>query len=137
LKGEVRMCPRCGSAGVDYGQISGSEAHCRGCQWRGTREDLLLLAVNHEFLSDESMALAMVNDMRQLLSGELGLPYLKFLIKWGFVKADVLSPGNTVDRKQFAAYLAAIVTGVLTSILKCRVDLETAGKEPIDGRSGN
>lgn len=135
MKGEVRMCPRCGSAGVDYGQISGSTAHCRGCQWHGTREDLLLLSVDHTFLSDESMAMAMVNDMRQLLSGELGLPYLKFLIKWGFVKADVLSPGNTVDRKQFATYLAAIVTGVLTSILTCRSNLETSKEESVHGKS--
>jgi hypothetical protein len=54
----------------------------------------------------------------------MGTPYLKFLIKWGFVKADIMSPGNTVDRKQFAAYLAAITTGVLTAVLKCRADFE-------------
>lgn len=122
---------------MDYGQLSGSAAHCRGCQWRGAREDLLLLSVDHEFLSDDSMALAMVNDMRQLLAGQLGLPYLRFLIKWGFVKADVLDPGNTIDRKQFATYLAAIGTGVLTAVLKCRADAETSSKESIDGRTGN
>lgn len=128
------MCPRCGSASVDFGHMSGSEAQCRGCQWRGSREDLLLLPVNHEFISDESMALTMVNDMRQLLSGELGLPYLKFLIKWGFVKSDVLDPGNTVDRKQFAAYLAAITAGVLTSILKRRADFDALVGDPANGR---
>jgi hypothetical protein len=122
---------------VDYGQITGSDAYCRGCRWTGTREDLLVLPVEHEFLSDESMALAMVNDMRQSLSGELGLPYLKFLIKWGFIKSDVVNPGNTIDRKKFAAYLAAITMGVLSSVLKCRAEFDVTKEEPANDRSGN
>lgn len=133
MKSEVRMCPRCGSAGVDYGTLAGSSANCRGCHWQGALEDLLVVPFSHDFIADEAVALSMVNDMRQLLSGELGLPYLRFLVKWGFVKADMQNVAGTIDRKQFAAYLAAIAHGVLTSILQRRAVEAVPSEEQISG----
>lgn len=117
MKGEIRMCPQCGSAGVDFSQLACGEARCRGCHWEGPREELLVTPIDHDFLASEAALAEMANDMRQLLSGELGLPYLKFLLKWGFLDADATDLVHTLDRKQFSRYLTAIANSVLTSVL--------------------
>ncbi len=129
----VRFCPQCGSASVDFstlvvGGLSG--AHCNGCRWEGSAEELLLVPIQHEFqFGKESIVAEMMNDVRQLLSGSLGVPYLKFLLKWGFVKGEVTDIGGTVDRKQFARYLARIGHAVLMAVIDERTKQEKKKNE--------
>lgn len=120
MKGELKLCPVCGSASVDFSELVGGTASCRGCSWRGSNVDLVALPFDHEFLADESMVLSMVSDMRLLLSGAQGVPHLKFLLKWGFLAGDEQDLVGTIDRKKFASYLAAISRGVLTAIFEER-----------------
>lgn len=117
MKGELRLCPQCSSASVDFSSLEGGTARCRGCSWRGYNTDLVVMPFEHEFLADESMVIAMVNDMRLLLSGSQGVPYLKFLMKWGFLAGKESDVVGTVDRKKFARYLAAVSKGILTAVL--------------------
>ena len=119
------MCPQCGSPGVDYSGLAGGAADCRGCRWKGQVEDLLAVPGSAE-VDDEGQLLNLVNDMRRLLSGELGLPYLKFLLKWGFLAGDMADVLGTVDRKAFARYMAAISKGILVSLLEERSRAEAA-----------
>lgn len=65
-----------------------------------------------------------MNDLRNLLSGELGLPYLKFLLKWGFMQGSMADPAGTVDRKVFARYLAAIGRSILVALFEERAHME-------------
>jgi hypothetical protein len=120
MKGELKLCPQCGSASVDFSELAGGAARCRGCRWSGYNTELVVMPFEHEFLADESMAVSMVNDMRLLLSGPQGVPYLKFLMKWGFLVGKENDIAGTVDRKKFARYLTAISKGILTSVLEER-----------------
>lgn len=128
MKGAVGICPKCASASVDYGELVGSVAHCRACKWTGAREDLVIIPFNHDFISDESIAHALIGDLKQLLSGTLGLPYLRFLLKWGFLEGSSSRAVDTVDRVKFTRYLMAIARGVLVAILeeRARNDAEKA-----------
>lgn len=120
MKGELRLCPQCASASVDFSSLTGGTARCRGCRWSGYSTELVLMPFEHDFLADESMAIAMVSDMRLLLSGKQGVPYLKFLLKWGFLQGSEQDLVGTIDRKKFARYLSAMARGLLTSVLEER-----------------
>jgi len=127
---EIKLCPQCGSPGVDYSALAGGKANCRGCRWQGSADDLLNLPGSAE-VNDEGVLYRMLNDLRSLLSGELGLPYLKFLMKWGFLEGDVNNPARTIDRKQFARYIAAIGRAVLNAMIveRSRAEAERAAEK--------
>jgi hypothetical protein len=115
----LKVCPQCGSPGVDYSTLAGGAAECRGCRWKGGTADLLAIPGSAE-VNDSATLTDMLNDVRRLLSGTLGLPYLKFLMKWGFLTGDMANPAGTIDRKAFARYMAAIGRTVLTAVLEER-----------------
>lgn len=116
----VKFCPQCGSASVNFSALAGGTADCTGCNWHGTNEDLLVVPVKHDFVGKESILIDMMNDLRKFMSGELGLPWLKFLLRWGFIQGDINDLLGTVDRKSFARYMAAIARGVLTAVFEER-----------------
>lgn len=117
----VRFCPQCGSAGVDFSVLVGSTAECRGCKWSGSNEELLVVPIQHDFaFGSASILTEMMNDVRRLLSNELGLPYLRFMLKWGFLEGNIEDLSRTLDRKKFARYLAAIGHAVLMAVISER-----------------
>jgi hypothetical protein len=115
---------------VDYSSLVGANATCRGCNWKGTSTELLVVPIKHEFLADEHIIRDMMSGMRQLLAGELGLPYLKFLLKWGFLEGDIARAAATIDRKKFARYIAAIAQAILMAIIDTRAKLATEAAPP-------
>lgn len=123
----VYFCPQCGSAAVDYSALVGGDATCRGCKWSGPATDLLGVPMRAD-VSEEQLAVFM-NDLRQLLAGPNGVVYLSFLLKWGFLKGDVNRLRETVDRKQFARYIAAIARGIAVALFDERERVEVKGKE--------
>lgn len=130
MKDSVRFCPQCGSASVDFSALVNGQAYCRGCNWRGLADELLLVPIQHEFANKEDMVVSMVNDVRSFLAGELGLPWLRFLLKWGFITADPNNIAGTLDRKKFARYLAVIGQSVVTSLIAERTrQSEATAKE--------
>lgn len=120
MKSTAKFCPQCGSPAVNFSELANGEAKCRGCGWTGNGSELLLVPFSHDFMSDESVLINMVNDIRLLLSGELGVHYLRFLIKWGFIKANSSRLIETIDRKAFARYLAKIATAIAQAIIEER-----------------
>lgn len=117
MQDTVRFCPQCGSASVDFSSLVGGRATCNGCHWAGAVDELLVVPIEHDFLGKESILIEMINDMRRMLSGELGLPWLKFLLKWGFVQGDLDNLVGTLDRKKFARYLAVIGNAVVIALI--------------------
>jgi hypothetical protein len=99
----------------------------------GVNTELVVMPFAHDLMADDSMALAMVNDLRQLLAGTLGLPYLKFLMKWGFLQGDVQNIAATLDRKKFARYIVAISTGIMTSVLAERAKQDASSAPTYGG----
>ena len=117
---EVRFCPGCGGARVDFSSLVGGEATCKGCGWKGSREELLVVPIKHDYMGKDHLLLAMMSDIRSMLSGELGVPYLKFLLKWGFLEADVRNLKDTLDNKKFSRYLAVIAHAVLKAVIEAK-----------------
>lgn len=113
----VKLCPQCGSASVEFSALVGGRADCKGCRWHGNSEELLVVPIQHEFVNKEEILVTILNEARQLLAGEFGLAWLKFLIKWGFVQADPTNVAGTVDRKKFSRYMAAIGTTIISALI--------------------
>lgn len=127
---DLRFCPQCGSAAVNFSALTGGRSSCRGCSWVGPALDLLVVPLSKEGSFDaEAHLAAIMNDVRKLFSGELGLPYLRFLVKWGFVPADTSNIAGTIDRKLFARYLAEMAAAVVRAVLETRekIELERIG----------
>lgn len=118
------FCPRCGSAAVSYSTLVGGPASCDGCAWRGTTEKLLSVPIDHDLGNSEQMLHALMADIRKRISGTLGIPYLELLVKWGFVSADMQHIAETLDRKAFSRYLAAIAGAILKALLETRKEIE-------------
>lgn len=130
---KVRFCPRCGSANVEFSELAGGSAKCGNCPWTGTVDDLFVVPFSHDFFSDEGMVRGLMNDLRSMLSGELGLPYLKFLVKWGFVK----NPNGVVDRVVFTRYLVAIAKALLVAIFEERKKLSVEAAAQVGANDAN
>lgn len=122
----VKFCPQCGSARVDFSELVGSEASCKGCGWKGSNEALLVVRGAAAALQGDKTA-EFVNDLRQMLSGELGVVMLRFLLKWGFLKADTNNLAQTLDRKEFARYLMRICKAVADALIEERIEQEING----------
>lgn len=118
----LRCCPQCGSQAVDFGRLAGSPCSCAACKWNGGEQELLTVPLG-EFDSEQQV-LALLGDLRTLISKELGLPLLRFLIKWGFIQAEHNNIAGTLDRRAFSRYLAAIAQGIIKSVLETRRTLE-------------
>lgn len=117
---EVRFCPDCGGARVDFSSLVGGDASCKGCGWKGSRDDLLVVPIRHDYMGKDHLLLAMMSDVRSMMAGQLGVPYLKFLLKWGFLEADVNNLKGTLDNKKFSRYLATIAHSVLKALIEAK-----------------
>ena len=136
VKDTVKFCPQCASAHVDFSLLAAGQALCHGCNWKGSVDDLMTVPIQHDFtMGKESIIREMMGDIRKFLSAELGLPWLKFLFKWGFLEGDLERLGETLDRKRFARYLAAIGRATLMAVIEERAkqSREAAQKVVDDG----
>lgn len=112
----VYFCPQCGGATLDFSEIGG-DASCRTCNWTGPAHERVAYPFRHDFISDESVLLSMVNDMRIIFSASAKL-WGDFLLKWGFISQN---PRITRD---LTRYLARSARAVLTAIVEERELLE-------------
>lgn len=68
-------------------------------------------------------------DIRSLMSTDLGPKLLGFLIKWGFIQADMTDLVGTLDRRVFSRYLANMAGGLLTAMIETRRALVVGPKD--------
>ena len=125
-KAAMRICAQCGSTAVDFSELAGASAGCNGCGWTGTTDELLSVPVRAQIGAEELAFADLLNDLRAIISGVAGVPLLRFLVKWGFLSADVTRLAETVDRRLFARYLTAITTSILSAVLETRRAQEVA-----------
>jgi len=114
---------------VNFSAMVHGRGECRGCGWKGTREELVVIPFNHSFMTDESVMLQFTQDLRQLLARDVGVVLLTYLTKWGFVKTTVVAGKVVIDSKQFTRYLVAIARAIIVSILEERSRQEAAVQE--------
>jgi hypothetical protein len=118
---ELFFCPDCSSAGVTTVDVAGT-ASCNGCDWTGRIEQLAVVPVPKG--QSDTFTLQLVNDLRKLLAKDMGLEFLKFFGRWGFLKFDPNNVAGTINRKQFSRYLAAVARGIATSLFEERAKIE-------------
>lgn len=131
-KEKVLFCPQCQCATVDSSALVGGEASCRGCRWKGQREDLLVRDVEHQFSSTEDVLRFFTKDIQFLVGAHLAEPLGRLLLKWGFIIQPVEAPA-------LRRYLVAVTRGVVTGILQERekIELEAAQLEQAQRGSAN
>lgn len=101
-----------------------SGASCGACRWGGGTADLLIIA------GAPGVDLqALMLDIRSLMSTDLGPKLLGFLIKWGFIQADMTDLVGTLDRRVFSRYLANMAGGLLTAMIETRRALVVGPKD--------
>lgn len=123
----MRVCAECGSASVDYSHLVGGDASCRVCSWSGRREDLVVIPVRQEGLSDDNQVfMTMYQDFRKIFR-DSALPFTRFLVKWGFVDAVKRGEKLNIQKPEHVVrYINAIFQASMKSLLETR---ETLDKE--------
>jgi hypothetical protein len=84
-----------------------------------------LLVVPAPGLDEQQRVTGLLSDLRQMMARDMGVPLLRFLVKWGFCDADPDDLAGTLDRRVFSRYLAAIAAAVLQAVLETRRTLAT------------
>jgi hypothetical protein len=111
------FCPQCGGASLDFSEIEGGDATCRSCTWKGAGRERVAYPFKHDFISDESMLLSMMQDMRVIFAASSKM-YAEFFMKWGFLK---VGPGTA---QHLARFMAGAARAVLTAIIEERERIE-------------
>lgn len=123
---EVRFCAQCGSASVDFSSLSGATAVCRGCNWSGPADELLVVPIQSGmFLQAESALVGFIDDIRNMLAGELGQVWLRVLLKWGFLQCDPKNITGTLDRKKLSRFIVRIAHATAIAVIQERELQET------------
>ncbi len=120
---EIRVCPDCGSALVEFSALAGGAGKCKACPWQGKNDDLLTIPVG-DGISEEQTLLAMRNDLRKLISLN-ARGFLEFLTKWGFIAAHIEKDKLVItNEREPLRYISAIAQGIFVSIVEERKKLE-------------
>lgn len=118
----VFHCPSCGSPAVDVGQLVGSQAKCRICNWQGSNEDLYGTPFEHLMGDADSIGLTFFNAVRDVLSDKVFVQAMARLLgRWGFIN---LSVEKRKLANLLARYMAASTRGVIKSLIEERENIE-------------
>lgn len=122
----VYLCPNCGSPAVEFGELVGADASCRGCKWEGRREDLVGVPFGHLLGNRDGIGFELYNDMRRLFSTPTFLVQLGgFLSRWGFID---LNEDKSVVTRSTTRYVAAVARAVLRAMIEEREKIEMESK---------
>ena len=123
------FCSACGSADVIVSALSGGEASCNVCHWKGRAEELAAFHFQHGMGSPEEVFRHFFLEMRKLISGPFGQEFGRLLIQWGFLEAPT-QKNKAVVMNHLARYCGGIAKAIVLSICKTRSDID---KELRDG----
>lgn len=121
---EMRVCPECGSASVEFSGLAGGKAECGTCGWVGTTDRLISVPFDNTMGSSVEVARAIRIDLRRVFA-LTAKEFIRFLIKWGFVPA-VERRGNieVSNQKTAVRYMNAISQATLRAIFEERQKVE-------------
>jgi hypothetical protein len=114
----VYLCPECGSPSLEYPYETGLVATCLACGWSGKQDQMLVTPIVHQEGSVDNMVSRLINDLRRILSNPaFGVPFGKFLMKWGFID-------KKPNTKILGRYFASCAVGIVTALIKERQKIE-------------
>ena len=117
------FCAACGSADVNASALTGGEASCNVCSWKGTTEELAAFHFKHELGSDEQVFRQFFLDLRKILSARFAQDLGQMLIKWGFLDAPDAKNMPVVQR-HLARYVGAVAKAIAETVVKTRAEIE-------------
>lgn len=106
---------------------------CTCCGWQGSSSEAATIPVQGA-LNDSQALRGMVNDLRTIMVKDCGISFLRFLLKWGFLREEEGTVAAQ-DRKLFYQYLAAMARGVMQAVLSetSNIEQERVRKEMSNG----
>ena len=111
------FCPKCQSPLVTFSNLSGGDASCQACNWKGPNNELLGYQFESGFSNADEVVAAFAKDIKLLLAREgVGLKIGQLIIKWGFV--------TSIDVPTLSRYVAAVAKGMALAVLEERRAIE-------------
>lgn len=111
------FCPACGSSMVEVKLLAGTQTSCGVCQWHGSMEELAAMPFSHEMGSPEQILQNLAVDIRQFMSKDFAVGFLKLTSKWGFTSTPP-------TREEAARYLGAVAKAIAMGLLETRAAIE-------------
>ena len=110
------FCPACGSAMVAVKVIS-DETECGVCNWKGKAHELAALPFSHEMGSPEQVLQNLALEIRQFITKDFAVPFLRICAKWGFTS-------NPPQPKEAARYLGSVARSIALGLIQTRQEIE-------------
>lgn len=131
MKDSAFFCPACGSPSVETSLLSGGEATCKACSWKGTREELVNLPFEHSFASQEEMLTRFVNQLSSTIAKTSAQEVGRILLQWGFLNTE----DPAVMQNELKIYIRMIAVAATKQIVETRQHLERAKAQA--GKNGS
>lgn len=112
------FCPACGSASVDSSSLSGGEASCGICTWKGKSDELAAIPFGQASGSPEAILHQIFLDIRKFMSAGFATQYLDLLLKWGFLTEQ------PINVKQVSRYMGVTCMAIARSLIEERTKIE-------------
>ena len=119
MKETAYFCPACGTSSVTSSSLSGGEASCEVCRWRGTREELVGFQFEHGFDSHEEMVTRFVNQLSTALARSSAVEVGRILHQWGFLDEKTMS-------EDLKIYIRMMAIASTKAVLEARQHIERA-----------
>jgi ribosomal protein S27AE len=110
------FCPACGTSMVDV-QVMAGTTTCGVCAWTGKIEELAAMPFSQEMGSPEQVLHNLALDIRQFLSKDFVMPFLKMLSKWGFTSWPPTP-------QEAARYMGSVAKSVALGLIQTRQEIE-------------
>lgn len=98
---------------VKFSALTGGEASCEACGWRGTNSQLLGYTFDSGFANPEEILKNFAQDIKMVLvRNGIAIELGRLLLKWGFA--------TKLDPPTLTRYLMAVAQGMASAVLEER-----------------
>lgn len=119
MKDHVFFCPACGGPSIETSELAGGAASCQTCDWRGSREDLMKVPLEHSFSSQEEMLTRFITQVASTIAKTSAVELGRVLLQWGFLDEKNI-------QKELQSYIRNIAVSAARSVVETRQHLEMA-----------
>lgn len=117
MKDTVFFCPACGSPSLEVSGLEGGDCACKACLWTGSREELAVVPIEHDALSQEELVIKFVNSLAMTFAKSTASEVGRLLLQWGFLREESLN-------EDLSAYMKSMAVAAARSVLETRQFLE-------------
>lgn len=119
MKDHVFFCPACGSPSIETSELAGGVASCTPCSWKGSREDLVQVPLEHSFSSQEEMLTRFITQVASTIAKTGAVEIGRVLLQWGFLDEKNI-------QEELQSYIRSMAVAAAKSVIETRQHLEVA-----------